>query len=146
MSFIPFALSLNNNLPLTLTPPCKESTIRVLCLGAVVRDFFTVCTPQSRALYSPSTRHWSANTDIVTLAEMSSVAEKGRADLGAAPLDFIYACSVCGASFADIYEGHNETVGGLSDGINPKERLVTRLFLANCCHVFCSSHLEGGGK
>ncbi|KAL6158736.1 hypothetical protein ACJQWK_03703 [Exserohilum turcicum] len=79
------------------------------------------------------------------LHKMSAVAEKGPADLGAAPLNFIYACSLCGASFADVYEGHNETVRGLSDGINPKQRLVTRLFLSNCCHVFCSSHLEGGG-
>jgi hypothetical protein len=72
--------------------------------------------------------------------------EKGPTEQGAAPLNFIYACSLCCASFADIYEGYNETVRGLSDGINPKERLVTRLFLSNCCHVFCSSHLEGGGK
>ncbi len=77
---------------------------------------------------------------------MSAVAEKAPSELGAAPLNFIYACSVCCASFADVYEGHQETVRGLSDGINPKERLVTRLFLANCCHVFCSSHLDGGGK
>ncbi|KAI4629205.1 uncharacterized protein J4E87_003467 [Alternaria ethzedia] len=76
---------------------------------------------------------------------MSAVSEKGPTELGADPLNFIYACSVCCASFADVYEGHNETVRGLSDGINPKERLVTRLFLASCCHVFCSSHLEGGG-
>jgi hypothetical protein len=77
---------------------------------------------------------------------MSTVSEKVSSELGAAPLNFIYACSVCCASFADVYEGHKETVHGLSDGINPKERLVTRLYLASCCHVFCSSHLEGGGK
>ncbi|KAF2833810.1 hypothetical protein CC86DRAFT_389938 [Ophiobolus disseminans] len=64
---------------------------------------------------------------------------------GVAPLNFIYACSVCCYSFADVYEGHNETVKGLSDGINPKERLVTHLYLASCCHVFCGSHLDGGG-
>ncbi|KAL1797313.1 hypothetical protein ACET3X_003919 [Alternaria dauci] len=76
---------------------------------------------------------------------MSTVSEKVSSELGAAPLNFIYACSVCCACFADVYEGHKETVRGLSDGINPKERLVTRLYLASCCHVFCSSHLEGGG-
>jgi hypothetical protein len=77
---------------------------------------------------------------------MSADAAKGPTEHGAAPLNFIYSCSVCCASFADVYEGHNETVRGLSDGINPKDRLVTRLFLASCCHVFCGSHLEGGGK
>ncbi|KZM22033.1 zinc ion binding [Ascochyta rabiei] len=61
------------------------------------------------------------------------------------PLNFIYACSVCCATFADAYEGHNETVQGLSDGINPKERLVTELYLGSCCHVFCREHIEGGG-
>jgi hypothetical protein len=77
---------------------------------------------------------------------MSAVSEKVPSELGAAPLNFIYACSVCCASFADVYEGHKDTVRGLSDGINPKDRLVTRLYLASCCHVFCSNHLEGGGK
>ncbi|KAI4936729.1 uncharacterized protein J4E92_001453 [Alternaria infectoria] len=47
---------------------------------------------------------------------MSAVSEKGPTELGADPLNFIYACSVCCASFADVYEGHNETVRGLSDG------------------------------
>jgi hypothetical protein len=64
----------------------------------------------------------------------------------ATPLNFIYACSVCCYTFADVYEGHNKTVEGFSDGINPKERLVTHLYLASCCHVFCGSHLEGGGE
>lgn len=77
---------------------------------------------------------------------MSSPFEKGQMEPPVDPLNFIFACSLCGASFADVYKGHNETVLGLSDGINPKDRLVTRLFLANCSHVFCGSHLEGGGK
>jgi hypothetical protein len=64
----------------------------------------------------------------------------------AAPLNFIYACSVCCYTLADVYEGYVETVKGLSDGINPKERLVTHLYLASCCHVFCGSHLDDGGE
>ncbi|KAF2848051.1 hypothetical protein T440DRAFT_520467 [Plenodomus tracheiphilus IPT5] len=76
---------------------------------------------------------------------MSTGSTKALAEQGVAPLNFIYACSECCASFADVYEGHNESVQGLSDGINPKERLVTKLYLATCCHVFCSRHLEGGG-
>ncbi|EMD96513.1 hypothetical protein COCC4DRAFT_65371 [Bipolaris maydis ATCC 48331] len=76
---------------------------------------------------------------------MGSTPEKEPMGLGSAPLNFIYSCSLCSATFADVYEGHHESVRGLSDGINPKDRLVTRLFLASCCHVFCSSHLEGGG-
>ncbi|KAF1940977.1 hypothetical protein EJ02DRAFT_349017 [Clathrospora elynae] len=76
---------------------------------------------------------------------MGPGSEKVLTEHDVAPLNFIYACSICCASFADVYDGYNETVQGLSDGINPKQRLVTRLFLATCCHVFCSTHLEGGG-
>ncbi|KAH9881183.1 hypothetical protein J1614_001678 [Plenodomus biglobosus] len=79
------------------------------------------------------------------LSAMSAGSPKALAEQGTSPLNFIYSCSLCCASFADVYEGHNESVRGLSDGINPKERLVTKLYLATCCHVFCSSHLEGGG-
>jgi hypothetical protein len=63
-----------------------------------------------------------------------------------APLNFIYACSVCCYTLADVYDGQIETVRGLSDGINSKDRLVTHLYLGSCCHVFCGSHLEGGGE
>ncbi|KAF1921873.1 hypothetical protein BDU57DRAFT_463919 [Ampelomyces quisqualis] len=75
------------------------------------------------------------------MASGSVIVPPGEA---AMPLNFIYACSVCCYTFADVYEGHNKTVEGFSDGINPKERLVTHLYLASCCHVFCGSHLEGG--
>ena len=77
---------------------------------------------------------------------MSAGSMKPLPEKGIAPLNFIYACSVCCASFADVYQGHNESVRGLSDGINPKERLVAKLYLAACCHVFCSNHLEGRGE
>jgi len=60
--------------------------------------------------------------------------------------NFIFACSICCATFSDTYEDHNETVQGLSDGINPKDRLVTKLFVSSCCHVFCAEHIEGGGE
>ncbi|KAF2127389.1 hypothetical protein P153DRAFT_321149 [Dothidotthia symphoricarpi CBS 119687] len=76
---------------------------------------------------------------------MTSDPLKAPSEPSIPPLNFIYACSICCATFADVYEGDRETVQGLSDGINPKERRVSRLFLASCCHVFCGSHLEGGG-
>jgi hypothetical protein len=65
---------------------------------------------------------------------------------GVTPLDVIFSCCVCNSTFSEVYKGPCETVKMLSDGINPKERIVSRLFLASCCHVFCGSHLEGGGK
>jgi hypothetical protein len=83
-----------------------------------------------------------ALTQSVAMASGSVTVPPGKA---AAPLNFIYACSVCCYTLADIYEGHDETVGGFSDGINPRDRIVTHLYLASCCHVFCGSHLENGG-
>lgn len=65
---------------------------------------------------------------------------------GVTPLDVIFSCQVCTSTFSEVYAGHREDVRGFSDGINPKERIATRLFLANCSHVFCSKHLEGGGE
>lgn len=59
------------------------------------------------------------------------------------PLDCIFSCSVCGDTFKDIYR-QQDTVHGLSDGINPNDRIVTRLYVASCCHVICIKHLEDG--
>jgi hypothetical protein len=80
------------------------------------------------------------------LSVLGSSSTMSLPDPALSPLNFIYACSVCCRSFADVYEGHSETVQGLSDGINRKQRLVTRVWLASCCHVFCSSHMDGGGQ
>lgn len=77
---------------------------------------------------------------------MSVAQERASPELGIAPLNFIYSCAICSATFADAYEGHEETVQDLSDGVNPRNRIVTRTFLATCCHVFCAKHLENGGK
>lgn len=80
------------------------------------------------------------------LAKMMTFSKAQPAAEGITPLDVIFSCCVCNATFSEVYQGPGETVQGLSDGINPKNRLVTRLYLAACCHVFCSKHLEGGGE
>ncbi|KAF2183338.1 hypothetical protein K469DRAFT_785976 [Zopfia rhizophila CBS 207.26] len=60
------------------------------------------------------------------------------------PLDAIFSCSVCYVTFPEVYEV-KDTIQGLSDGTNPKDHLVTKLWLGSCCHVFCNKHIEGGG-
>ncbi|KAL1612324.1 hypothetical protein SLS60_000550 [Paraconiothyrium brasiliense] len=62
---------------------------------------------------------------------------------GILPLDCIFACSICGDVFSDIYRKH-DTVHGLSDSINVKDRIVTRLYVTSCCHVICIKHIGGG--
>ncbi|KAF2118004.1 hypothetical protein BDV96DRAFT_489107 [Lophiotrema nucula] len=66
-------------------------------------------------------------------------------DEGNSALDVIFACCICQATVSDIYDGNDESVQGLSDGINPKDRIVSRLWLTSCCHVMCNKHIEGGG-
>ena len=63
---------------------------------------------------------------------------------GPSNLDIIFACSVCHDTLSDVYRGHDESVQGLSDGINKKDRLVTRLYISSCCHVICIKHIEDG--
>lgn len=87
-------------------------------------------------------------TKLKQMAGLAKAPPEPQLDVDAVtPLDVIFSCCVCNATFSEVYEGHCESVQQLSDGINPKDRLVTRLFLAGpCCHVFCSKHLEGGGE
>lgn len=73
-------------------------------------------------------------------------ADQHRRKKGAEPLDIIYSCCVCNATFSEVYDGPCETVKMLSDGLNPKDRIVSRLFISSCSHIFCAKHLDGGGK
>ena len=110
-------------------------------LASLQRDFCLLRNHTFTPRYASAT-----STSIVTSAAMESTASSVSQGLESSPLNFIFACSICCATFADTYEGHNETVQGLSDGINPNDRLVTKLYLSSCCHVFCGEHIEGGGE
>lgn len=61
------------------------------------------------------------------------------------PLDIIFSCFVCGATVSQLYDDA-PTAQGFSDGINPKERLVTKIWLMSCCHMVCARHIKAGGK
>lgn len=86
------------------------------------------------------------STRLAKLARMGSSSKAHPGDEVVNPLDCIFSCSVCANTFSEVYDGRDETVQGLSDGINPKERLVTRLYVSSCGHVICTKHMEGGGK
>lgn len=102
------------------------------------------CPPALPLTYTITLVSFSASSAFMAVEapDVGSTQQERECSL----LNFIYACSICGATFADNYDGHNETVQGLSDGINPKDRLVTKLYLSGCCHVFCGEHIEGGGE
>jgi hypothetical protein len=110
------------------------------CLTRTLNAPHLLCAHHNIRAFSVS---FHALTLLAAMASESVIVPPSEA---AAPLNFIYSCSVCCYTLADVYEGRVETVKGLSDGINSKERLVTHLYLASCCHVFCGSHLDGGGE
>lgn len=91
----------------------------------------------------------SSNTRKKTPREAElSAFPKFEEEFSAHPnLDYIFSCSVCGDTFSEVYKGPNSTVQGLSDGRNPRERIVTRMYVGSCAHVICIKHLgDGGGK
>lgn len=116
--------------------------------SASLRQALGLASPAARLLHFVARSHFTTRSCIFyPTSAIPTVMESGKSQTLQDPdtLNFIYACSVCGVTFADIHESHNETVQGLSDGINPKERLVTKLYLSGCSHVFCGKHIEGGG-
>jgi hypothetical protein len=130
----------------TFPPQSRKARSRPGVLALLPQLPYSLPSYALTALHLHHLRYFFTSIHLTRVATMSSELAKGPMEQNVTALNFIYACSICCTSFADVYEGKNETVRGLSDGINPKERIVTRLFLSNCCHVFCSNHLEGGGK
>ena len=61
------------------------------------------------------------------------------------PLDLIFSCTICQATVAHLY-AENEQGKGLKRTANSNERVIPKLWLAECAHVTCGKHLDGGGK
>lgn len=62
----------------------------------------------------------------------------------ASALDCIFACGICQSTVPEVYsEGHSH---GLNSGDSHQEAAITKIWwIADCSHVFCGKHLEGGG-
>ncbi|CAK4034799.1 5-methyltetrahydropteroyltriglutamate--homocysteine methyltransferase [Lecanosticta acicola] len=59
-------------------------------------------------------------------------------------LDLVFACAVCQRTVSEAYatDAHEH---GLHSGDGEEEGAVTKMWIADCSHVFCGKHLEGGG-
>lgn len=57
--------------------------------------------------------------------------------------EIIFSCGVCQATVSDLYPANGDNPHSHSD---TDDGMGTRLWIANCVHVFCGRHLEGGGK
>ncbi|KAF2018032.1 hypothetical protein BU24DRAFT_479362, partial [Aaosphaeria arxii CBS 175.79] len=106
--------------------------------------FMELIPPSLFARASPTFEPSSASYQYVSYSTMQALAKEQSIPSPVIPLDIIFSCRICNKSFSEIYEDRDETVLGLSDGINSDDRLVTLVYLTSCCHVICSRHLEGG--
>ena len=76
---------------------------------------------------------------IVTMEEDSVIERKWPT------LNLLFTCFICGKTLDDVYQTR-DTAQHFTDGINPRERDVSKLFLTSCFHVVCACHLPNGGK
>lgn len=58
--------------------------------------------------------------------------------------ELIFSCSICQATVSDVYTT-SESNKGFHSGSGDEEGVVAKLWIAECSHVTCSKHLEGGG-
>jgi len=61
------------------------------------------------------------------------------------PVELIFSCTVCGATLDELYGQPQNERGFNGSGIS-LDRPATKLWLAECTHLTCNEHLEGGGQ
>ncbi|EMC97119.1 hypothetical protein BAUCODRAFT_67851 [Baudoinia panamericana UAMH 10762] len=74
---------------------------------------------------------------------MAASDESGPAE--EVPLELmVFSCGICQATIPDIY-ATQESNQGFHSGLGAENGVVTRLWIADCSHIFCAKHLPGGG-
>lgn len=76
------------------------------------------------------------------MAKTSSV--RGGEDDDIPLEELVFSCSVCAATLSDVYRT-TESNKGFHSGSGDDDERVTKMWIAECSHVTCSKHLEGGG-
>lgn len=61
------------------------------------------------------------------------------------PLDIIFNCGICHDSLRDIYAA-SEDNKGFGDGRDVGQTTVNKFWIAECGHLICAKHIEGGGR
>jgi hypothetical protein len=59
--------------------------------------------------------------------------------------EVIFSCGICQATISEVYTT-TESNKGFHNGSGDDDGIVTRLWIAECSHVSCGKHLEGGGR
>jgi hypothetical protein len=59
--------------------------------------------------------------------------------------EVIFSCGICQATVSEIYTT-TESNKGFHSGSGDDDGIATRLWIAECSHVSCGKHMEGGGR
>lgn len=59
--------------------------------------------------------------------------------------EIVFSCSICQATVSDVYLS-SESNKGFYSGSGDGDGIVTKMWIAECSHVTCAKHLDGGGK
>ena len=62
------------------------------------------------------------------------------------PIEVIFSCQICYTPISEVYKDLEYDKGFRDKEGSFSEQPITRLWLADCCHVICGKHLEGGGN
>lgn len=84
----------------------------------------------------------SSNLDVIATMVPSSRHEDG--DVEVAVEELIFSCSICQATVSDVYST-SESNKGFHSGSGDEDCIVAKLWIAECSHIICSKHLDGGG-
>ena len=60
-------------------------------------------------------------------------------------IEIIFSCAICQATVTDVYSS-TESNKGFHSGSGDEDGIVTKMWIAECSHVTCARHLEGGGE
>ncbi|KAK6440938.1 hypothetical protein LTR95_002832 [Oleoguttula sp. CCFEE 5521] len=58
-------------------------------------------------------------------------------------LEIVFSCGVCQATVSDVY-ANRESNKGFHSNSGDDDGVVTRMWIADCTHLFCGKHLPGG--
>lgn len=78
------------------------------------------------------------------MAPMALSSEEG--DEGELSLqEIVFSCGICQATVSEVY-ATKESNQGFHSGSGDEDGIVTKLWIAECSHITCGKHLEGGGE
>lgn len=59
--------------------------------------------------------------------------------------EIIFSCDICQKTVSELY-ANKESNQGFHSGSGDDDGIVTKMWIANCSHITCATHLQGGGE